>query len=180
MSASCALAWMTPALSRISSAVRSWRNASAPACIEIWEIRWARTSCISRAIRSRSLLRDWAARSSCSDSARSARWRSVHSSSRRDPMYMPHASMAAVAIALTLSRSHIGSSSELGCQVTKNCAAAKPTEPTNAISRHRRRVATETDASMAAPLAMPLAAQNRETATATGTGQRRRNPKTST
>ena len=38
------------ALSRISSASRSVRNASAPACIEIWEIRWASTSCISRAI----------------------------------------------------------------------------------------------------------------------------------
>ena len=123
VSASWALAWMTPALSRISSALRSSRKASAPACIEIWEIRWARTSCISRAIRSRSLLRDWAARSSCSASARSARWRRVHSSSRREPMYMPQASMRAGRDGVDADHEPPAAPAlEPGCQVTKNWA----------------------------------------------------------
>ena len=64
VSASCAFSRITAALSRISSAVRSSRKLSAPACIEIWEIRWASTSCISRAIRARSVPRAWRTRSS--------------------------------------------------------------------------------------------------------------------
>ncbi len=106
--ASCAVDWMTAALARICSAVRSSRNARAPAFIEICEIRWASTSCISRAMPARSLARACATRSSCSASARSARWRSVQSSSRRDPMYMPQPRMPAVKIAFTVSVSHSG------------------------------------------------------------------------
>ena len=57
-------------------------------------IRWASTSCISRAMRSRSWLRPWATRSPCSASAREARWRRVQISSRREPRYMPQPIMA--------------------------------------------------------------------------------------
>ena len=88
--------------------------------------------------------------------------------------------MAAVAIALMVRFSQNGSSPGPGCQVTKNCAAAKPTEPTRAISRHRRRVATETAARTAGPLAIAEPKESTLTSSAIGTGQRRRNPKTST
>ena len=51
------------AVSRTCSGGRSGRTSSAPACNASSEIRWASTSCISRAIRVRSAIR---ARSSCS------------------------------------------------------------------------------------------------------------------
>ena len=49
-----ALARITPAARAISSGGASGRNSSAPACMLSSEIRWASTSCISRAMRARS------------------------------------------------------------------------------------------------------------------------------
>ena len=59
-----------------SSGDASGRNSSAPAWTLSSESRWARTSCISRAMRRRSASRAWLTRSRCSDSSRSARSRS--------------------------------------------------------------------------------------------------------
>ena len=53
-SAWCALPRITPAARRPPPAGASGRNSSAPACRLSSEMRWASTSCISRAIRSRS------------------------------------------------------------------------------------------------------------------------------
>ena len=85
-SASLAWPWIWPRPSRSRSLSRSSRNASAPACIETWVMRWASTSCISRAMRARSVERACASRRSCSVSARSARVRRFHMTSRREPM----------------------------------------------------------------------------------------------
>ena len=95
-SASRAPARMTSSASRISSgeAVRRW--ASAPACSETIDRRWARTSCISRAIRVRSAVRAASARSAASVSARSARSTSESSSSWRARTAAPEATTAAV------------------------------------------------------------------------------------
>jgi hypothetical protein len=73
-----------------------------------------------------------------------------------------------------------GSSLGPGCQVTRNCADAKPTVLTRAISRHRRRVATDTAARTAGPAATAEPMESTPTTTAIGTGHRRRNPKVST
>ena len=84
-----ALSRITPAARAISSAGRSGRSSNAPACRLTSEIRWASTSCISRAIRSRSCRRACA---TWSCSARRSRSRSDWASWRRARMNIPHAS----------------------------------------------------------------------------------------
>ena len=74
-----------------SSALRSRRWSSTPACMATREIRCASTSCISRAIRLRSRARACAARAVCSRSALSARSRKDRTSTRRAPTAMPTA-----------------------------------------------------------------------------------------
>ncbi len=76
---------------RLSSAARSLRWSSTPACMATREIRCASTSCISRAIRLRSRARACAARAVCSRSALSARSRKDRTSTRRAPTAMPTA-----------------------------------------------------------------------------------------
>ncbi len=68
---------------------RSGRTSRPPACSAISEIRWASTSCISRAIRVRSATRACSSWSSWSASARRARSRSESSSCRRARTYIP-------------------------------------------------------------------------------------------
>ena len=68
-SAAWALARMTPAASATSSAEASGWNSSAPACRLSSETRWARTSCISRAMRRRSASRACSTRRRCSASS---------------------------------------------------------------------------------------------------------------
>ena len=55
--ASLAWPWIWPSPSRSRSPSRSSRKARAPACMETWVMRWASTSCISRAMRARSVER---------------------------------------------------------------------------------------------------------------------------
>jgi hypothetical protein len=88
-------------------------------------------------------------------------------------MYIPQASTAAIETTLTLRETHTESSS-VGSTVLKNWLAAKESEPTSAISRHRRLVASDTMARTAGPDAVPDTALNRLSTRATGTGQRRR------
>ena len=65
-------------------------------------------------------------------------------------------------------------SSPVGWVTEKNCAVAKPREAMNAISRERRRVITDAEASTAGPLAVPETSEISRITVATGTGQRRR------
>src|SRR6478735_3393953 len=88
-------------------------------------------------------------------------------------MYMPEARTAVVAMTLTVRATHT-ESSPVGSTVLKNWLAAKATDPTRAISRHRLRVATDTTARTAGPEAVPETALKTPSRTAIGTGQRRR------
>ena len=79
------------AASATSASLSPRQYSSAPACSATNDSRCASTSCISRAIRARSVTCACSIRSACSRSARSARSCSVASRSRRAPMYMPGA-----------------------------------------------------------------------------------------
>ncbi len=177
VSASCAATWITAALARSSSASRSSRNAMAPAFIEICEIRWASTSCISRAIRARSLPRAWATRSSCSASARSARSAASRSARGGSRCTCPSRGRPPRRSCSRSRVSHAGSSPWTGWMCTMVCPAARLTAARRAICHSRRRVATDTAASMPGPAARPETADstpvNTRSAPATGGGRRR-------
>ena len=94
----------------ISSGGASGRNSSAPACMLSSEIRWASTSCISRAIRARSCgcgLLD--AQLLLGLGALGALAQRQHELAPRARTYMPHAIVPAVMITMNATTRHTGS-----------------------------------------------------------------------
>src|SRR5680860_1090614 len=137
-------------------------------------IRWASTSCISRAIRVRSLSRPCSTRSACSSSARSARSRSVHISSRREPMYMPMASMATAESSPSTMSIPLVKPSERGWSSGMEIDETVMSRSITMICLITRRVARETVARVPGPFAVTETEPMMLVSAATVSGQRRR------
>lgn len=171
--ASWALSRMTPAARATCSGGASGRNSRAPACTLSRVSRWARTSCISRAMASRASRWAWAARSSASASARRARSRRASTSWRRERTSMPQA----VTSRMRMKPMPIDSPVlVVGSGRTKACTveAATASAPIQATSRKGRRTATLNRLARRAPAATGATTFSSESAMASPVGQRRR------
>ncbi|MFN8190349.1 MAG: hypothetical protein U0R78_07885 [Nocardioidaceae bacterium] len=107
-------------------------------------------------------------------SARSARWWSAATSSRREPTYIPQPMTIARKSTPKMMLTQKGESSVVGMMSVDAASAVVATTPTGMISRHRRRVASENIASMPGAVLSTENMPSEAITTGTATGQRRR------
>lgn len=158
------------ALGRTSS-----RNSSAPPWRASRDSRWARTSCISPAIRRRSASRARVTRSRSSVSARWARSFSDHTNSRWPRTNSPHPIARAVSITPT-DTCHAAPrpSGPSGCSNANTTVATTDNAAIAASRRHGARIAALKTAGSGAMAASPDTDDSATTSTATDAGWFRR------